>query len=142
MSVPEPSRIVCEFRGKITTIDGTRYVRIPALTARHAVTGERIYVTDGAVKGRADLLHVNDRLAPLDSPRLTHVSGEFIATVRVDLGTHKAYREAQGHKGTENRAWYNAPRDERGEGLLEMEERVHAEVLAIFAAHDPAAVTA
>lgn len=142
MSAPDPSRIVCEFRGKIHTIDGTRYVRIPALTASHAVTGDRVYVTDGAVKGRADLLHVNERLAPLDTPRLTHVSGEFIATIRVDLGTHEAYREAQGHKGAETRAWYDAPREERSEGLLAMEERVHADVLAIFAAHDTAAVTA
>ena len=137
-NAPHPSRIVVEFRAKLHTVDGTRRVRIPALTPRHVIQGDRLYVTAGSVAGRAELLHLTETLAPLDRPRLTHVSGEFVGTFRIDLGTHAAYREAREHKSTETRHWYATAPTDRTEGLLEMEERVHADVLAIFARHDAA----
>jgi hypothetical protein len=134
--MPNPSHIVAEFRGKLRTIDGVPHIRIPALTPSHVVVGERMHVTAPGITARAELLHVNERWAPLDTPRLTHVSGDYIATVRVDLGTRPGYLAARDAKAAIVAPFYTTPYAERAETLTGMEERAHAAVLAAFAAHD------
>lgn len=134
----DPSRIIVEFKAKIITHgDGPRAVRIPVLTARHAITGDRLYVTDNAVAARANLIHHNDTTRALeDLPRMVHVSGEFIGTFRIDLGTHAEHRAATALRREMEWAFWNAPYTERTEGLAAYENRKHAAILGCFAPVD------
>lgn len=131
------SRIVVEFKGKITTIEGVPYVRIPVLTPSHVVEGDRMWATANAITVRANLLHVNDTFRPIaEVARLTHVSGEFIGTFRIDLGTHEAFKAARDTKDAIVSKWWDTSREDRTLSMMDMEEYAHASVLAVFATFD------
>jgi hypothetical protein len=128
--------IICEIRGKVRVIEGARCVRIPALTPSHVIVGERIEVTATGITARAELLQLNERWMPLDAPRIEHVSGDYIATVRVNLGTRRGFRAAREAKAAIDSEFYATAYDDRTESLSEMEARKCAAILAAFAAHD------
>lgn len=124
--------IIVEFKGKIhTSDDGTRYVAVPVLTSSHVVQGDRMDYTDRSLPEYARGIGLSDGLRPVDSPRMTHVSGDFIGTFRIDLGSRKGIRAARAAKASIVSEWY-AARDngERSESLLDMENRAHAAYLA------------
>jgi hypothetical protein len=124
--------IIVEFKGKIhTSEDGIRYVSVPVFTSSHVVQGDRAHYTDRALPEYARGIGLSDGLRRIDSPRMTHVSGEFIGTFRVDLGSRRAIIAARKVKESIVSEWY-AARDagERSEGMLAMEERAHAAYLA------------
>ena len=126
------SSIVAEFKGKIHTAeDGTRYVHVPVLTSSHVVQGDRMHYTDRSLPEYARGIGLSDGLRRIDSPRMTHVSGEFIGTFRVDLGSRAAIIAARKVKESIVSEWY-AARDAgtTTEGLLDMENRAHAAYLA------------
>jgi hypothetical protein len=139
--VSTSSRIVVQFKGKITMIDGVRYVKVPRLTPSHVIQGERLHVTATAITARADLLHVNDGFRSIaDMPRTTHVSGQFIGTFQIDLGTRPGHLEADQRKREILKAAYNVYDSTSGDGrgaLLNVAYgEADAAVIAAFAEHD------
>lgn len=95
-----------------------------------------MYVTDKSIEGRARLIGAYDRLVSLEHPRLTHISGDFIATISIDLGTRRGQRAAQEVKTSINNEFWNACSEGRTESMLAMEERAHLAVLATLAEYD------
>lgn len=128
--------IIVEFKGKIHTAeDGTRCVAVPVLTSSHVVQGDRMHYTDRALPEYARGIGLSDGLRRIDSPRMTHVSGNFIGTFRVDLGTRKGIIAARKAKQDIVTAWYDTPRENHTESLLDMENRAHAAYLVELDAH-------
>ncbi|QIK64606.1 hypothetical protein G7068_16285 [Leucobacter viscericola] len=89
------SSVVVEFRARIREVDGVKYVSVPKLTQSHVIQGDKATYTPTSLVLAAALLRLSQGARRVDSPMLEHVSGDFIGTFRVRLGTWGVVRAAQ-----------------------------------------------
>lgn len=124
MSAP----VIAEFRARIRTIDGVQYVQVPKLTPSHVVQGDKLSYTGASLTLAQELLRLGQGARRVDHPMLEHVSGDYLGTFRVNLGTWKTVRAAQAAKAEAMGGGWDSARERLGE----YEDRLHRAALAVF----------
>lgn len=118
------TNLILQFKAKITN----GQVKIPALNTSHVIQGDKLYYTERSLQIAAQELGLFNGLRPIETPRLEHISGDFIGTFRIDLGTFKQRKAAtKAKQAIVNDGWKPGT-----ETLADYETRIHKAVLAAY----------